>query len=247
MHSSRMRTGRSLTVFRSLLLPGGGDLVCRGVYLPGPGGCTWSGGVYLPGTEGGGGGTCLVWGGWVCTWSGGCTSLVWGGGVYLPGPRWGGGVYLPGPRGGTWSRGGVPAWSQGGVPGPRGCTWSRGDVPAWSQGGVPAWSGGVYLPGPRGLYLVPGGCTCLVQGRGCTYLVPGACTCLVLGHGVYLPGPGGCTWSGGYLPGPGGGVPGQVLTPVNRMTHRCKNITLAKTSFRPVTKLIIERSYHGNH
>ena len=34
----------------------------------------------------------------------------------------------------------------------------------------------------------------------------------------------------GYLPGPGGGVPGQVLPPpVNRMTDRCKNITLAKT------------------
>ena len=45
-------------------------------------------------------------------------------------------------------------------------------------------------------------------------------------------------WGGG-VPGPGGvylvgGVPGQVLPPVNRMTNRCKNITLAKTSFRPV-------------
>ena len=30
---------------------------------------------------------------------------------------------------------------------------------------------------------------------------------------------------------------GQVPPPVNRMTDRCKNITLAKTSFRPVTKL----------
>ena len=36
------------------------------------------------------------------------------------------------------------------------------------------------------------------------------------------------------MPGPGEGVPGQVLPPVNRMTLRCKNITLAKTSFRPV-------------
>ena len=53
--------------------------------------------------------------------------------------------------------------------------------------------------------------------------------------GVYLVRGG--TWSGGgCVPGPGGGcVPGQVLpTPVNRMTDRCKNITLAKTSFRPV-------------
>ena len=65
-----MRTGRTLTVFRSLLFPGGvsgpGGVpawsrgVCvwfRGVYLPGPGGCVWSRG-----------GTCLVRG--VCAWSG---------------------------------------------------------------------------------------------------------------------------------------------------------------------------------
>ena len=41
MHSSRMRTGRTLTLFRSLLFPGGG--------LPAQGGCTCQGGVYLPG------------------------------------------------------------------------------------------------------------------------------------------------------------------------------------------------------
>ena len=83
--------------------------------------------------------------------------------------------------------------------------------------------GGVYLPGPRGVYLVLGGCTCLVPG-GCTCLVPVGCTCLVWGvylvwGGVYLvPGgvpawsqggvptwSGGCTWSQGvYLPGLGG-------------------------------------------
>ena len=41
-------------------------------------------------------------------------------------------------------------------------------------------------------------------------------------------------WSRG-VPTWSGGVPGQVLPPpVNRMTHTCKNITLAKTSFRPV-------------
>ena len=34
-------------------------------------------------------------------------------------------------------------------------------------------------------------------------------------------------------PKPGGGSPCQT-PPVNRMTNRCKNITLAKTSFRPV-------------
>ena len=64
MHSSRMRTGRALTVFRSLLLPGGG-------YLPGPGE-VWSGGGVWSGrgsAPGGGvpawsqGGTCLVPGG----------------------------------------------------------------------------------------------------------------------------------------------------------------------------------------
>ena len=134
MHSSRMRTGRSLTVFRSLQ-PGGGGTWSRGG-VPGPGGCTWS--------RGG------------CTWSGG-----------VPGP---GGVYLV--RGCTWS------W--GGVPGPGGCTWSWGGV-----------------PGPRGVYLVLGGCTWF---QGGVYLVR-------------------------YSP------------PVNRMTNRCKNITLAKTSFRPVNIL----------
>ena len=88
-------------------------------------------------------------------------------------------------------------------------------------GGGGTWSGGVYLvrggvPGPGGVYLVPGGCTWSQGG------VPGP------GGGVPGPG-GGCTWSRG-------GVPGQVLPPpVNRMTNRCKNITLAKTSFRPVT------------
>ena len=81
---------------------------------------------------------------------------------------------------------------------------------------VSAWSGGV--PGP-GVYLVPGG----VPGPGgggwdCTW-----------SRGVYLV-TGGYTWSGG-VPGPGGGVPAQVLPPVNRMTDRCKNITLPQTSF----------------
>ena len=42
----------------------------------------------------------------------------------------------------------------------------------------------------------------------------------------------------GGVPGPGGVVRGGAWSdtppPVNRMTDRCKNITLAKTSFRPV-------------
>ena len=78
----------------------------------------------------------------------------------------------------------------------------------------------------RGVYLLgcvpgPGGCTCLggVSGPRGVYLVLAGCTC-----------PEGCTWSGG-VPGPGGGVPAQVLPSVNRMTDRCKNITLPQTSF----------------
>ena len=178
MHSSRMRTGRSLTVFRSL--------------QPGEGVCTWLGGVPGPG-----GGLCLVPGGY----------LVLGG---VPGPR-------------------------GGVPGPGGCTWSWGGVPG------PGW-----VPGPGGMYLVLGG-------------VPGPWGC-TWSRGVYLvrgvPGPGGgctwsqggwCTWSGGvYLvwrgvPGPGGVYLVRYPPPVNRMTNRCKNIILAKTSFRPV---IIEKNFY---
>ena len=76
MHSRRMRTGRSLTVFRRLLLgggvpgPGGGYLFLGGCTwsggVPGLGGCAWSRG----GVPGPGGSVCLV-PGCVCTWSGG--------------------------------------------------------------------------------------------------------------------------------------------------------------------------------
>ena len=90
-------------------------------------------------------------------------------------------------------------------------------------GGIPDWGGtcqrGVYLhmggvPARRGVYLPEGGCTWLggVPAQGG---VPAG--------GVYLPGPGGCAWSG-------------TPPPVNRMTDACENITLAKTSFRPVIK-----------
>ena len=113
----------------------------------------------------------------------------------------------------------------------------------WSMGGGCTWSGG---------------CTCLVPGG---VLGLGG-TCLVLGGvpgpgGLYLPGPGGCTWSWGCVPawsggclfwggvwsqggvhGPGGGHAWSGTPPVNRMTHRCKNITLAKTSFRPVIMIV---------
>ena len=57
MHTSRMRTGRALTVFRSLLLPGG---------VSGPGGvCSAPRGVSAWGGDWSGGQvTCLVLGGW---------------------------------------------------------------------------------------------------------------------------------------------------------------------------------------
>ena len=83
---------------------------------------------------------------------------------------------------------------------------------------------GVYLPGGtcQGVYL-PGG-TC--QG---VYL-PGG----VPAQGVYLPR--GVYLPGGYLPRGvdllRGVVPAQVLPlPVNRITDRCKNITLPQASF----------------
>ena len=62
----------------------------------------------------------------------------------------------------------------------------------------------------RGVYLLEG-----------VYLPRGS----VPAQGVYLTG-GGCTWPGTPTP-----------PPVNRMTDTCKNITLAKTSFRPVTRM----------
>ena len=167
----------------------------RRSYLPGPGGCTWSGGVYLVpwgvylvrGGVPGLGGVCLARG--VC--------LAQGGGV-------------PGPRGGTWSEGVCVPGTTGGVPGLGRCTWSHGGVYlarggcAWSQGDT--WSRG---------YLVRG--VCAWSQRGGVYLVPG-----------------GCTWSG--------------TPPVNRMTNRCKNITLPQTSFAGGNKdmLVMSLKVHEN-
>ena len=79
------------------------------------------------------------------------------------------------------------------------------------------WSGGVSA---LGVYLVLGGvCSQMV------YLVPG-----VSAWGVYLvwgvSAPRGCLLQGGVS------APGGVrYSPVNRMTIRCKNITLSQTSF----------------
>ena len=102
MHSSRMRTGRSLTVCCSVLP--GGVLLGAGGYLPGPGGSPWSGGggfSLLGGSPWSGGGVCLVQG--VLLGPGGVLLVSRGvlpaGGVVLPvgGSPWsgeGGGVSL---------------------------------------------------------------------------------------------------------------------------------------------------------
>ena len=134
-------------------------------------------------------------------------------------------------------------WSQGVhlVPGgylvPEGCTWSQGvylvlgGVPGprgvyLVLGGVPGPSRGV--PGPRGMYLVQGGCTWpwgvyLIQG---VYLVWGY---LVMG---------GCTWSLGGVSG---------TPPVNRMTNRCKNITLPQTSLAGRKNLLCPLQITNSH
>ena len=66
----------------------------------------------------------------------------------------------------------------------------------------------------------------------------GGCTCpwgVHAGGGWHrggVPAWGGVPSQGVYLPrGQAGGVPAQVLPPLNRMTDRCKNITLPQTAF----------------
>ena len=99
---------------------------------------------------------------------------------------------------------------------------------------------GVSAPGevsaPRGSVSAPGGC--LLQGDVCSRGVsaPGGVVCSwrVSAWGCLLTG---CLLLGGVC---SGGVVSQhalrqTLPPVNRMTDRCKNITLATTSLRPVT------------
>ena len=129
MHSSRMRTGRSLTVCCSFL-PGGGVLLGRGGAwswgcVPGPGGVLLGPGGCVPGPGGvllGPGGFSLVWGG---VWSRGGVCLVPGGFSLVPGG-------VPGLGGGS-------PWS-GGVPGPGGFSLVPGG--AWSRGGFSLILGG---------------------------------------------------------------------------------------------------------
>ena len=107
--------------------------------------------------------------------------------------------------------------ARGGIPGP-------GSVPGPGGYLVP---GGV--PGPRGVYLVPG-----------VYLVWGVYLGVYLVLGVYLPRGVYLVRVGVYLPRGvylvlGGYLPRYSPHPVNRMTDRCKNITLPQTSFAAVT------------
>ena len=87
--------------------------------------------------------------------------------------------------------------------------------------------GGGCLLGPRGWWSAwSGGVVCLVPG-GCL-LGPGG-GWSARSRGVSARSGGVSAWSRGiYLPPP----------PVNRITHTCKNITLATTSLWPVTSLI---------
>ena len=92
-------------------------------------------------------------------------------------------------------------------------------------GGGGSAPGGGLLRGGSG----PGGCLL----RGGVVLHAGGVSAL---GGCLLPGG---VWSGGFSMAGGSGKenpPGweNPSPPVNRMTDRCKNITLAKTSFRPV-------------
>ena len=92
--------------------------------------------------------------------------------------------------------------------------------------------GGGGVSGP-GVCVWSGG-ACLVQ-RGVSGLGEGGCVwsggCVWFGGVSGLGGWGGCVWSGGSASVPCGIPP---LPPVNRMTNRCKNITLATTLLQPV-------------
>ena len=122
MHSSRMRTGRSLTVCWRLL-PGGvsapGGCLARGVSGLGGWG-VWSGGW---GVWSGGWG---VWSGGWGVWSGDGVSGPGGSGLggLLPGGSGPGGA--SGPGGLVW--GGVCSWGDGGIP-----AFTEADPPLWTD------------------------------------------------------------------------------------------------------------------
>ena len=120
--------------------------------------------------------------------------------------------------------------------GPGGFSLVPGGSPYW---GVSAWSGGGWvLLGPGGFSLLGG--VCLVQG-----VLPARGGCLPgLGGFSLVPGGSPCwevsAWSRGFSLWGGvclvlGGSP--EIPPVDRITDACKNITLATTSLRPVTRM----------
>ena len=116
MHSSRMRTGRSLTICWSLLGGVGGRGVCsQGVTWSRVGGVStswggaWSGGCLLPGGLLPGLGGCLLQGG-VCSWGGG----AWSGGSPLGGCLFPGGCLVRG----DLLQGGYPSMHWGRHPSP---------------------------------------------------------------------------------------------------------------------------------
>ena len=182
-------------------------------------------------------GGCLLGGGGVSA-PGGC--LLWGvsaWGVSAPGGWWvsASGGCLPGGcllLGGVCSRGvvGVCFWgvsALGGV-----CSWGVSAPEGWWVSA----SGGCLLGGCLLRDMSAWGC--LLQGgvislRGvCVCSQGGVCSggCLLWGEGCLLRGRGVCSWGGVWYPSMHWGR----HPPVNRMTNRCKNITLGTTSLRPV-------------
>ena len=132
-------------------------------------------------------------------------------GLGLPGPEGGGVVCLV--QGGASLAGGWGSpcqWGGGVLPGRGGVVCLvRGGLLA--QGGSPCRGG---LPGPRGDGL---------PGSGGISLPRGGSPC----WGVFsLQGGGSPSWGGFSLP--------RDPPPVNRITHTCKNITLATTSLWPI-------------
>ena len=112
----------------------------------------------------------------------------------------------------------------GGSPCPEGspCLEGRGS-PCWGQGGLAAWGDGGGSPCLKGFSLPRG----VLLARGMVSL-PGGSSC-----------PGGFSLPGKVLPtGWGfsllGGLSLLETPPVNRITHSCKNITLATTLLWPV-------------
>ena len=187
----------------------GGVHGCRGACMAGSGGvhgcgvaCVVAGGACV--AAGGGMRGCrgaCMVAGGVCMVAGG-HAWLWGGCAWLQG--WGACVVVGGH---AWSQGGH-AWLQGG-----GCAWLWG-LHVWLQGGC-AW--------------LQGGCSCR-GGLGSCDLSHHAfdVTCMLPPHQLSV-----STCAAPYIVWPRCmlGYTHAPPPPVNRMTNRCKNITLPQTSF----------------